>query len=226
VQALSERSQVSLLRFLESQEYRRLGSGCLHHSDVRVLSASNTHLAEMVEREEFRADLYFRLNVLVLTMPPLRERCGDVDLLARHFLDRLQRQYGGSRRVVHPQSLEWMRTYYWPGNTRELENLMHRAFLLADGRIIVVDPPNGSALDPDAVDNAVFDDILDSGLSFNDAKALAISRFERGYLSRIISESNGNVTLAAQRAGKERRALGKLLKKHDIDRDRFQRRSS
>jgi DNA-binding NtrC family response regulator len=214
VEALTPRAQVSLLRFLQEQEYRHLGGHQIQHGDVRLIAASNAGLAALVGQGQFREDFLFRLNVLFARLPPLRERSGDVRLLAGHFLDRLQGRYGGVRRRLGAATLAWMERYAWPGNVRELENFLHREFVLADGAVIDSRPPG--VADADVGPGAV---AFDAG--FQQAKALAIDAFECRYLDWLMAECHGNVTVAARRAGKERRALGKLLRKHRIDRNRY-----
>jgi DNA-binding NtrC family response regulator len=213
VEALSAKAQVALLRFLQSREYRPLGSRRPRQSDTRIIAASNADLRHLCERREFRTDLYFRLDILSLTLPPLRDRVDDIEILARYFIDCYRRRYGLQPMVLDPRSLSIMQAYRWPGNVRELENLIHRTVLLADGNRLSPSPgcpwPTGAVAQPQAV----------AGFPrFADAKARAIERFERDYLTRLLDETGGNVTEAARRAHKERRALGKLLKKHAIAR--------
>lgn len=231
VEALSPKAQAALLRFLQDREYRPLGGGRARRVDTRLVAASNADLRALCERREFRPDLYFRLDILSLTLPPLRARGGDVEVLARHFVELYCRQYGlGDRRLDAP-SIAALRGYPWPGNVRELENLIHRAVLMSDGPRLALRP--GTAL-PATVDwgsggvmatDASWDtdapehlDELPPG-SFAAAKARAIQSFERAYLARLMEDAGGNVTQAARRASKERRALGKLLKKHAIRSD-------
>ena len=158
-------------------------------------------------------DLLFRLKVMHLTMPPLRDRRGDVAMLSAHFLRACAQRFGADEKLLHPETSAWMDKYAWPGNIRELENLVYREFLLADGRLIEIRPPDAARSDsdaqPDGTDVAV--------LSFRQAKTRAIAEFERRYLADVLSAARGNVTRAARLVGKERRAFGRLLKKHDID---------
>jgi two-component system, NtrC family, response regulator GlrR len=210
VEALSPRAQVTLLRFLQDQRYRPVGTAQDLRTDARVIGAANQPLENMVGRREFRADLMYRLKVLHLTLPPLRQRAGDAELLAEHFISALRTRYGGPPRDLHPETRLWMRRYEWPGNVRELENWLHRRFLMSSGTSITRDDaPRTEAA------RAVGDLPV---VGFQRAKAEAVERFERDYLARVLRESDGNVTRAAQLAGKERRAFGKLLKKYGIAR--------
>ena len=215
LECLTQKAQVAVLRFLQDMEYRPLGSGHVVQADVRIIVATNVPLPELEQSRDFRRDLLYRLNVMPVRLPPLRERAEDVVLLAEHFLAGLRRRYGQPEKYLDPRCPRWMRGHDWPGNIRELENLIHRQFLLADDAVVCVAPP-GEAHSP-------YDPVSPTTLpsSFNEAKARAIECFERDYLTRLLRQSGGNVSLAARRAGKERRAFGKLLKKYTIDKTLF-----
>ncbi|MEW8353467.1 MAG: sigma-54 dependent transcriptional regulator [Candidatus Thiodiazotropha sp.] len=211
---LSLKAQSSLLRFLQNQEFRRLGDDRVQQADIRVVSATNESLDALVERGKFRSDLYYRLNILTLNLPPLRERAGDISLLAQAFLERFQSCYGGAKRHLTAASLDRLNRYHWPGNVREMENLIHREFLLTEGSELGFDflASGGSSEGCDQ-------QLGDGG--FQHAKATAIEHFERRYLERLMTRSGGNVSLAARLAGKERRSLGRMLKKYGIDKQAF-----
>ena len=211
VDSLSARSQVALLRFLQDREYRPVGGQAVQHTDVRVIAATNNDLGAMAGRGDYRQDLLFRLNVLPIQLPPLREREDDALLLADQFVRRLCEQYRTGPRTLDPGYRASLRDRRWPGNVRELENLIHRAFLLSDGPVIELpDQPRAVVRARDR-----------QALSFQAAKAQAIERFERNYLVDLLTESGGNVSLAARLSGKERSRLGKLLKKHGLASDDF-----
>ncbi|MCU0834351.1 MAG: sigma-54 dependent transcriptional regulator [Chromatiaceae bacterium] len=214
VEALSAKAQAALLRFLQDHEYRPLGAARTCQSDARVLAASNLDLRALIGQRAFRPDLFFRLEVLSIRLPPLRRRKGDIELLARHFIERYRHQYGGGPLELDRRALPGLDDYAWPGNVRELENLVHRAVLLSDGGPLFLSPgPTPAPPDPAAA--TPIDDI-DVAVGFAEAKARAIAAFERRYLTALMQATGGNVTQAARRADKERRALGKLLKKHAI----------
>jgi DNA-binding NtrC family response regulator len=210
VDALPLRAQVALLRFLQEREVRPVGAGRLRKVDVRVIAASNRPLAALVEAGTFREDLYFRLNVLTLALPPLRQRRCDIADLARHFLDRLAADYARPAMWLSDPARDWLMAQDLPGNVRQLENLLHRAVLKAAGaRIELADiAPPGTPVPPPAPPVGIE--------PFAKAKARAVTVFERRYLTGLMQDAGGNVTAAAERAGKERRALGRLLKKHGI----------
>ena len=213
VEALSPKAQAALLRFLQDREYRPLGARQARRADTRVVAASNADLRALGERREFRSDLYFRLDILRVTLPALRTRGADIEVLAAHFADLYARQYGLPRRPLEPRCLPLLRDYSWPGNVRELENLVHREVLLADGPRLFLRP--GAA--PAGAEAALAEGPGEPGSgNFAGAKARAIESFERAYLTRLMQETKGNVSQAARLADKERRALGKLLKKYAI----------
>lgn len=220
VDALSPKGQVTLLRFLQDFTYRPLGSRREERADVRIVAATNAPLADLVQARRFRVDLYYRLQILVLHLPPLRLRHGDAMVLAEHFAKTLSARYRLPERCVDPGAQRWLDGYAWPGNVRELENLIHRAVLLTPGTRICIDPDQ-LGLDADAGIVCDRDPGGTTSAAFRRAKALAIEAFERGFISRVLAESRGNVSLAARRCGKERRAFGKLLRKYGIDREQF-----
>ncbi|MBP1771943.1 MAG: Helix-turn-helix, Fis-type [Holophagaceae bacterium] len=218
VDALSPKGQVTLLRFLQDQEFRPLGARQVEHGNVRVLAASNASLPALAERGTFRADLLYRLRILCLDLPPLRARAGDVAYLADWFLEACAQRFRLGTRTLHPDTLAWMACYRWPGNIRELENVLYREYLLSEGPVLRIDPPRDMDPAPPPQDPHT------EGLAFNHAKARAIQAFERDYLLSLMDQAHGNVSLAARLAGKERRSLGKLLKKHGLGSTAWQQR--
>jgi two-component system, NtrC family, response regulator GlrR len=208
VDALSAKAQVTLLRFLQDQWYRPVGTTREERTDVRLIAAANRPLDLLVTRGLFRADLLYRLQVLTLVLPPLRDRDGDVELLAGHFIAQFAAKYGLPGKVITPETLRWMQGYAWPGNVRELENWVHRRFLMCDGPWLTHE--GAAAPAATAHDSPT--------LAFQAAKAEAVRRFEHEYLERVLERADGNVSRAARMACKERRAFGKLLKKHGLAR--------
>lgn len=216
IETLSAKGQVALLRFLQDGVYRPLGGRSAIAANVRVIAASNTDLSELTRTGVLREDLLYRLSILSVRMPALRERPGDACLLAEHFVQLYGRRYGKPAKPLDMETAEALERHAWPGNVRELENLVHRAFLLNDAPAVriaeLLDGSRDKAREPEPDD-----------LSFACAKAHAIALFERSFLSRVLARAEGNVTLAAQLCGKERRSLGRLLKKHGIDRHTYAR---
>jgi two-component system, NtrC family, response regulator AtoC len=207
IEALSPKAQAALLRFLQGREYRPLGGTRTRTSDARVVAASNADLRTLAAGARFRGDLFFRLDVLSLRLPPLRERRDDIAPLARHFVTRFCAEYGRGPKQLAPGCIAALEGHDWPGNIRELENLIHRSVLLTDGPLVFPRPhAAGTEPAPQAT----------SQEPFAAAKARAIEAFERSYLTALLLATGGNVSEAARRADKERRALGKLLKKHAL----------
>ncbi len=207
IDALSLPGQAKLLRFLEDHVYRPLGCERFSHANVRIVAATNRDLETGVQNKEFRADLFFRLNVFRLRLVPLRERPGDIAILAQHFLERLSA--GRERKSLSPAALRRLTLHDWPGNVRELRNEIQRACAFTEGCQIL--PSHVSV--PVAVPSSE-----PHPLRFRDARARAISEFEKAYVEEILGKHNGNITRAAREAGKERRAFGRLAKKHQIRR--------
>ena len=214
IEDLSLGAQAKLLRFLQDKQYRALGDTAVKSSDVRIVIASNEKLEKLVERGVFRKDLYYRLNVMPIFLPPLRARTEDLELLAEFFIRGFSIQYQCPPKQLHSAVVDWMHQHDWPGNIRELENTLHRAFLLENGDIIHLDVILAECINQHE-DGPEADTLI--GLPFNKAKAIAVCDFEKRYLESLMYRNNGNVTQAAVQAGKERRALGKLLKKHDMN---------
>ncbi len=216
LEALSPKGQVILLRFLQDQEYRPLGSGRPRTADVRVIAATNTDLPKLISRGLFRQDLYYRLNLLSITIAPLRQRTQDIPLLARHFLRQCAKRYGQPLKELSAACLDFLHSLTWPGNVRELENLMHRAFLLSEGEEINLWDLDELREGGRALPGGGRAEAFAIKRPFQEAKARAIREFERCYLIDLMQRANGNISQAARLAGKERRALGRLLKKHGI----------
>jgi DNA-binding NtrC family response regulator len=215
IDALSVKGQVSLLRFLQDRVYRRIGAETSRVADLRIVAATNADLARLVDAGAFRADLLFRLRVLNVVMPPLRERVEDIALLAQHFLRACAQRYKMAEKALDGDVAAALERHPWPGNVRELESVICRAFLLADG------PTVGFDAIPELRERGTQQDAAATATRFNQAKAAAISQFEVRYLSELMARAQGNVTIAAKLAGTERRHLGRLLKKHHISKDGF-----
>lgn len=213
VECLSGRGQMVLLRFLQDCVYRPLGSDRQHRGNVRVIAASNADLDEMVEAGAFRQDLLYRMTVVTIHLPALRERPGDVLLLARHFVRRFSGEYEIPEPVLSVDDVDALLSHDWPGNVRELENVIHRACLMAEGGELRVELPAREA--PVAREDGILAHPPVT-LGFQRAKAMVVAEFEKGFLIRALRETGGNVSAAARLTGKERRAFGKLLKKHGI----------
>lgn len=212
IDALSLKSQVVLLRFLQDHQYRSLGAQSYKSANVRVIAATNADLDHLIASGHFRADLFFRLNILPLRVPPLRERTEDLPLLVEHLIRRFTTEYGGVERGLSAVSHSWMRLYPWPGNVRELENVLLMAFLESEDQPLLPRPPG--QLEADSYGIGITGINWDT--RFSDAKSCVVDAFEKNYITHILSRADGNISKAARMAGKERRALGKLIKKHSL----------
>jgi DNA-binding NtrC family response regulator len=208
VDALSLVNQSKLLRFLQEGTYRSLGADRFSSADVRVIAATNRSLEECVEQRQFRRDLYFRMNVLLLHLPPLRERHGDVSLLAIRFLNDECAAHKSEQKFFSKLALRKLESHSWPGNVREMLNTVQRAFVACPGAQIM---PHHISLSDEAGGTRK---IVFSPETFRSAKQEAIERFERVYIQELMARHQGNVTQAAREAGKERRAFGRLVKKY------------
>jgi two-component system, NtrC family, response regulator GlrR len=222
VDSLSSKAQVALLRFLQDGMYRPLGAKQSVQGDVRIIAASNTDLTERAVAGAYRWDLLYRLRIMTIDLPPLRQRSGDVRLLADYFLRRFAFQYRRPLKAIEPVALARMARYHWPGNVRELENLIHREFLLSETPLLQIGEESFLARAEHVCEAVASSPAAPRfALGFNTAKAMIIEEFERTFLCWALSQCGGNVSLAARRCGKERRTFGKLLKKHGIDKAQY-----
>ena len=210
-------AQVKLNRALQEKEIRRVGESTPVKIDVRILAATHRDLREEVREGRFREDLFYRLNVIAVTLPPLRDRAEDVPLLATHFLEKHARALRREIAGIEPDALVRLAGYAWPGNVRELENTIERAVAVAGGdRISVADLPPELAGAPAAAPAGAL-----AALPYRDAVAGARDRVTREYLVALLTEFEGNVTRAAERAGLERESLHRLLRKHGLRSEDF-----
>jgi two-component system response regulator HydG len=210
--------QARLLRVLQEGEVRALGASGTRQVDVRVLAATHVNLLSAVERDRFRKDLFYRLNVVVLAIPALRERLDDLPILAAHFL----RKHGGNTPPnLSPSALEAMADYDWPGNVRELENALMHAIALRQGDVIGPESlPSQIGLRargsnpmnqiPDGDDDGEL-------LPLTEAKREFARKFEQRYLTKVMERSHGSVSEAARLAGLDRTNFRRLLQRHGID---------
>jgi len=218
VGTLTERAQVALLRVLEDGIVCPLGSTRRERVDVRFVAATNAPLGKLVEAGLFRADLYYRLRVFTIDLPPLRQRPEDILPLAAHFLARYSPALGVPRPRTRGAQAALI-AYRWPGNVRELEHAILRAIQVSRGDVIE-EADLGSPPSP-APTQGSSRECRGGSPSFQARKREVLEAFEREYLTGLLSEHRGNVTSAARAAGKERRELGRLLRKRGLDSKRF-----
>ena len=191
--------QAKLLRFLDSGEFRRVGSNKALVVNVRLITATNKKLAELVKKGEFREDLYYRLNVINIQVPPLRERPDDIPELAVHFLKKYSREMSKQIKEFTPRAIETLSTYAWPGNVRELENVIERAVILSDAESIDFEDLSMPAQPP-------------KELSANPS----LEEIEKDYILRVLREANSNQSKASHILGIDRKTLYLKLKKYGI----------
>ena len=222
---MSLNTQAKLLRVLEERKVERLGSSASIPVDVRVISATNRDLSKAVGEEKFRSDLYYRLRVVQIDLPPLRQRREDIPLLAESFLQTYATRYGLNCKEISPEAMKRLVAFDWPGNVRELRNAIERSVVLAEGKSLnAEDLPAEISAKSEAAKSAVViertatisnsDDEEASTLQipFLDDFREARREFERAYIERCLVETGGNVTRAAERVGMHRQSLQQKLK--------------
>jgi two-component system response regulator GlrR len=205
VDALPLASQVKLLRFLQDGEFRPLGASRPVRATVRVIAAANSDFDAIIKERKFREDLFYRLNVLQISLPPLRDRPGDLPLLAQHLLEKQALLLGCEHKLLSAGARDSLSQYQWPGNVRELENVLTRALVFSEGAEI-----QSENLELPVLPDGASDD------SFRTLKARAVKEFERDYLQKMLDRHQGNITHAAKAAAKNRRAFWQLLRKHNL----------
>jgi DNA-binding NtrC family response regulator len=213
VDTLSPAAQIKLLRFLQSGEYRPLGSSRSAVADVRIIAATNTDLPRRVEQKCFREDLHYRLNVLSLAIPALRDRATDVVELANHFVVVYAKEHGRLAPQLSEAALTKLLNHSWPGNVRELEAVIQRAIVLRDADVL-------TPADLD-IHECSETDCSQSDL-FRLGKSRAIVQFERNFIARLLAAHGGNISRAAKAAGKDRRSFQRLITKYALDRKAFE----
>jgi DNA-binding NtrC family response regulator len=202
-------SQVKLLRFLQNREYRRLGETTVRKANVRIIAATNGDLEGRMDEGAFREDLYFRLRVIPIQVPPLSERPEDLPALLDHFVRIYAREYGVPNTRFSPCAANALRTYSWPGNVREVENCVRYLTCLGLDREVDVSDLPFRIQESEATH-------AEPCTSLKEAKRELILRFEREYIERALKEHAGNITKAAVASGKERRTFFELMRKHGI----------
>jgi Nif-specific regulatory protein len=207
---LSPAMQVKLLRALQEREFERVGGTETIKVNVRLITATNVDLEQAVSDGRFRSDLYYRLNVFSIYLPPLRERKTDILLLADHFLEKYGRQNGKRIKRISTPAIDMLMTYHWPGNVRELENVVERATLVCEGNVI-----HGYHLPP------TLQTAEGSGTVTKMSLDLAVNAFEKDLIQDALKTTRGNRARAARLLDTTERILGYKVKKYEIDCRRF-----
>lgn len=207
---LPPQTQIKLLRIIQEREFERLGGTETIKVNVRLITATNRNLEEMISNGAFREDLFYRLNVFTIFLPPLRERKSDIMLLAEHFLARFEREHGKEVKRISTPAIDMLTSYHFPGNVRELENVIERAVLVCDSNVI-----HGHHLPPTLQTAEV------SGTVTNMSLLAAVEAYESGLIQDALKSTRGNVARAAKMLDSTERILGYKIKKYAIAPKRF-----
>ena len=220
--------QIKLLRVLQEHEFERVGDTTTIRVDTRVIAASNRDLAEEIDAERFREDLYYRLNVVSVHLPPLRERREDIPLLVHHFMRLYNKQNNREIGSIDPEAMELLCGYSWPGNVRELQNYIERAVVLAPQDTITAAllpetvrgkraPRVGRGVDFEALAGSLVErGVSDAGVQGDNLHAKIVNRVERELIAQVMSQCDGVQTKAATRLGINRNTLHKKLAQYEL----------
>ncbi len=216
---VSAAMQVKLLRALQEKMVERVGGTRPINVDARIISATNQNIREKIGTQKFRLDLFYRINVILIQVPPLRERVEDIPLLVQFFMERLNKRMNRVMRGITPCAMQLLMKHYWPGNVRELQNVLERAYISSDSDVIdhlsfpqYIEPSSSGvpmALDPD--------------IPFSKARALLIERFEKHYFTEALRRYQGNISETAQKTGVNTRTLWRKISEYKLDRSVFKK---
>jgi two-component system NtrC family response regulator len=194
-----------LLRVLQDQRYQPVGASRSEQADVRVVSATNKELAELVATGEFREDLFYRLNLITIRLPPLRERRSDIPLLARHIVARVAADYGLGEVTLTPQAFEWLSAQPWPGNIRQLKQTLERTLLLVGKTQL----GQGDFVAADGAQEG-------SGTARLGVDGMTLEQVERHMIEKALDQHQGNISRVAKTLGLSRTALYRRLERHGL----------
>ncbi|MCF8051758.1 MAG: sigma-54 dependent transcriptional regulator [Desulfobacterales bacterium] len=213
--------QTKLLRLLQEGEYKPVGSTVTKKADLRFIAATHHNLRLDIVEKKFREDLYYRLNVINFELPPLRDRKGDIPLLAYHFLGKYNRINGKEVEEIEPAAMNALTALDFPGNVRELENIIERGVIYCRGKTLSL---RDLSLDPGSESEfpSMSDEI--ARMSFKDAKEKMTELFHRRYIEALLRENNGNISRAAEKAGIQRQYLHRLMKETGVNSEEFKQR--
>jgi DNA-binding NtrC family response regulator len=218
---ISLSAQIKLLQVLQEKVYNRIGGEHSIAADVRVIAATNANLREMVDSGTFRQDLFYRLNVFPIEIPPLRERAEDIPLLLGTFLDNLNNLHGKEIEGIDESVMEAMVKYPWPGNIRELENVMERAYILETSREITAENLPGEIVE--YANDSVTSLLVDCSVSLSEFRQKGVEELERKYLEKVLENNSGKINRSAEQAGVSVRQIHKLLGKYGIRKELFKK---
>jgi Nif-specific regulatory protein len=210
---LSPAVQAKLLRVLQQNEFERVGSNRTLKVDIRIIAATNRDLPLMIQQGQFREDLYYRLNVFPITLPPLRERGSDIVLLADFFVGKYSERYGGKVKRISPPAVEMLLSHHWPGNVRELENIIERAVILAEDEGVIREYHLPPSLQTAESTSTPSEGALDQRMK----------RVEREFILETLRTTRGNMAAAARVLGITERLMALRVKEHRIEPKRFKK---
>lgn len=213
---LSSELQAKLLRTLQERAFRRLGAERLLHVDIRIVASTNRDLPAEAQQGRFRQDLLYRLNVVHIALPALRDRPGDVALLVLHFLQEFSRAAGKARIEIAPEALSLLERYQWPGNVRELRNAIERAVVLCDGHTV-----RTRDLPAYIREQAQLDKRIHAALGYKAAREQWVESQGKEYLTALLAQHRGNISAAAREAQISRKSLYELLRRFSLDASQF-----
>ncbi|WP_422929872.1 sigma-54-dependent transcriptional regulator [Singulisphaera sp. PoT] len=217
---VSPAMQAKLLRVLQSGTFERVGGTETLKVDVRIVAASNKRLEDEVKAGRFRSDLFYRLNVIRIDLPPLRDRAEDVPLLAMHFIEKFKPMSTPPVTEIDPDAMQALIDHTWPGHIRELENAIKAAVAMAEGSVIHRDALPATVA-PRARKAATSSTLIDIERPLPDLTTDLIGRVERDYFTRLLAQYKGNVARCAKHSGLSRRSVTQKLQKYELDRTRF-----
>ncbi|MCJ7829922.1 MAG: sigma-54 dependent transcriptional regulator, partial [Desulfobacterales bacterium] len=215
---ISPTMQTKLLRVLQEKEIKPLGDTKSIRVDSRIIASTNQNLQEKIKKGEFREDFYYRLNVLPIQIPPLRERREDIPQIVNHLLQKHCAKLKQSFKRISPELMEILVNRKWEGNVRQLENVILRGILYSSGEAI---HPRDVGLKPAPPFQFCAEETYSPDLPYKEAKELALRRFNDCYIGTLLTQSKGNVSQAARRCGLERQALQQILRRYDLKVDDF-----
>jgi DNA-binding NtrC family response regulator len=215
---VTQSAQVKLLNAIQERVIQRVGGEADIPVDVRIIAATNEDMGKLCDDGLFRRDLFYRLNVFPVCIPPLRERCEDILKLSESFITQLNNLLNKDIKGIHPDVLDAFKEYPWPGNVRELENIIERACILETGPILL---PRSFPPDFFTSHGEVITSPVRTGLPLKEARQITVDRFEKQYLSSVLEQCGGRIMDAARQAGITTRQLNKLMNRHGLTKRQF-----
>jgi two-component system NtrC family response regulator len=212
---ISKAMQIKMLRVLQEMRFERVGGNEIIEADVRIIAATNEDLEKAVEEDRFREDLYYRVNVIPIHIPPLRERKEDIPLLARHFIEKRSH---GRVKEISDEAVQSLMRYDWPGNVRELENILERSVILSSGSVLKqVDLPTKSYRKADDPSLLHFNE----DLPLDQVREEAIDLVEKEYMKRVLARYHGSIKRVAEHTGLTTRSIHGKMKKFGLRKEDF-----